>query len=371
MNFDFSDEQKMLRDNARRFLGETATFARIRKVLESGAGFDRELWRQAAELGWTGAAIAERHGGLGLGPLELCVLSEELGRTLAPIPFFSSVCLSAELLKHCSEDRAGETLSRIAAGTGIVALATEQGGQGWGWEGLSTRYADGRVSGSLSPVPDLLAADRIIVSAKGAEGVPMLLLLDTAGPGVTRKALQGIDPLRPHGALDLQQARATPLAAGDEARRLLEQALDQAAIYAAFEQIGAAEGALHMARDYALQRHAFGRPIAGYQAVKHRLADMLVRIELARSNAYFGVWAVDSGSDELRLAAAAARLSATEALEFAAEENLHLHGGIGYTWEADCHFYYRRARLLAVSLGNAAFWGERLLCAPAAENAVH
>jgi acyl-CoA dehydrogenase len=179
--------------------------------------------------------------------------------------------------------------------------------------------------------------------------------------GVQREVLEGFDRLRTHGRLQLVDAPAEVLLAGPQLAALLRTLRDRAAVIAAFEQLGTAESALALARDYTLQRYAFGRPLAGNQAVKHRLADMLVKNELARSNAYFGAWAAHVDSEELARAAAAARLSATEALNFAAEESLHLHGGIGYTWEADCHLFLRRARLLAVQLGSTAAWSQRLL----------
>jgi alkylation response protein AidB-like acyl-CoA dehydrogenase len=227
------------------------------------------------------------------------------------------------------------------------------------------RWNGATLSGHASPVADLVAADSILASARDAYGSPVLLLLDASAAGVTRTALDGLCPLRPHGVLDVREAPAVVLASGDDAHRQLERLMDEAAVLTAFEQVGGAEAALTLARDYALARYAFGRPIGGNQAVKHRLADVLVAIELARSNAYYAAWAMEHDGDELPGAAAAARISATDAFELAAEEGLHLHGGYGYTWDANCHFYVRRARLLAVSAGNREYWSRRLL-APAA-----
>jgi acyl-CoA dehydrogenase len=136
---------------------------------------------------------------------------------------------------------------------------------------------------------------------------------------------------------------------------------DRAAVQAAFEAVGGAEACLHMARDYAMERRIFGRPLASYQAIKHKLADVVVAIELAKSNAYFAGWAADDAPDELPAAASAARLTAIAAFEMAARENLQVHGGIGYTFEANCHFFYRRERTLALSLGGRESWAERLL----------
>ncbi|HKY90602.1 MAG TPA: acyl-CoA dehydrogenase family protein [Nevskiaceae bacterium] len=361
MNFDLSDEQKLLRDEARRFLSDAASFGRVRAHLDGGAPFDRALWERLAALGWLGVALPEAHGGLGLGPLECCVLHEELGRSLAPVPFFSTVGLAAPLLGASTAAEGHALLPAIAQGRCVVAVA--------GWEprgdAASLRWDGRALSGRVTPVADLAGADRIVAIARDAANAPAILLLDPTHDRVSRRPLEGLCPLRPHGALELRDVPAVVLAQGDDVHRQLTALRDEAAVLVAFEQVGGAEAMLAMARDHALQRYAFGRPIGGNQAVKHRLADVLVAIELARSNAYYAAWAMEQQRSELPRAAAAARVSATQAFELAAEEGLHLHGGIGYTWECNAHLYVRRARLLAVSAGNPDFWSARLL-APAA-----
>jgi acyl-CoA dehydrogenase len=359
VNFDFSDEQKMLRDQARRFLAETASFAKVRKFIESNDEYDGSLWRQAAGLGWTATAISEGDGGLGLGPMELCVLAEELGRVVAPIPFFTTVCICAELLKSLNVGH--DVLKRIASGQSVVALACHEAGRDGYLGAALAAYSGGAVSGVKTHVADLCGSDEILVTARSDAGEAVLLLISADAPGVSRIKLEGFDPLRPYGMLRLDSVVAVELARGDAIRDALQRVLDQAAVFTAFEQVGGADAALEMARTYTLQRFAFGRPLAGNQAVKHRLVDMLTKIEMARSNAYFGAWTMDTQSTDLPRGAAAARISATDAFDFAAEECLHLHGGIGYTWESNCHFFYRRARLLAVTLGNVGFWSERLI----------
>ncbi|WP_169926774.1 acyl-CoA dehydrogenase family protein [Massilia putida] len=352
----------MLRDNARRFLSETATFERWRRHLDSGAGLDRALWREVAELGWSGAAVPETFGGLGLGPMELCVLAEELGRVLAPLPFIGTASIAVDILSRSPTPEGNALLERIATGDAVIAVAGLDADQ----PASKLVLRDGRVDGSLGAVAWLEQADYAIVYA-GEPDTPSLLLVDLAGAGVERRTLRLIDPLLPHGSLTLTQAATTVLARGAQARELHARARNLGAVLTAFEQIGAADTACALAVAYVKERHAFGRPVGAYQAVKHKLADMAVKTELARSNCYFGAWALVDGPDELDLAAAAARVSAIDALDYAAQECLHLHGGIGYTWEANCHFYYTRARVLASSLGNAALWGERLLHAATAQ----
>src|SRR6202034_675401 len=162
---------------------------------------------------------------------------------------------------------------------------------------------------------------------------------------------------------------AERLGEAGEGLSLAEALLERAAVLLAFEQLGGADRALEMAKGYALERYAFGRPIGGYQAIKHKLADMYVKNELARSNAYYGAWALASDAAELPLAAAAARVAATEAFHLASKENIQTHGGMGFTWEVDCHLYYRRSKHLALTLGSAPWWQDRLITELEARNA--
>ena len=207
---------------------------------------------------------------------------------------------------------------------------------------------------------DGMAASRALVLAQGEAG-PALYLIDLEGPGVVREPVSTIDPTR--GAARIEFAGAEAQLLGETAGGGFDQLAriyDRAAILIAFEQLGGADRALEMARDYALERYAFGRPIGSYQAIKHKLADVFVRNEVARANAYYGAWALASDAPELPVAAAAARVAASAAYALAAKENIQTHGGIGFTWEADCHFFYRRARHLALVLGAPRDWKRRL-----------
>jgi acyl-CoA dehydrogenase len=357
MNFEFSDEQQMLRDNARRFLAETCTFEHLRAHLGSGEGIDHNLWKQIAELGWTGAAVPEEYGGLGLGGMELCVLAEESGRALAPVPFLATACVAVEILKRANAAQASALLGAIATGDAVVAVAGLERSAPL----QSVRFANGALSGHVQAVPWAIEARHVIATCNTSEAEPAIVLVDLAESGVTRTARPGIDRLQPIGDIAFDGAPGLLLATGAAATQLLDTVRNQAAVMTAFEQVGGADAALALTVAYVKERYAFGRQIGGYQAVKHKLADISVKIELARSNAWFGAWAFVDGPSELPLAAAAARLAATEAFDLASQECIHLHGGIGYTWEANCHFFYTRARYLSAVLGNSAQWGERLL----------
>jgi alkylation response protein AidB-like acyl-CoA dehydrogenase len=360
LNFDYTEDQKALKDEARRFLADVAPLSVARAVLDDPArGHDAALWARIGEQGWCGAAIPEQYGGLGMGYVELCALAEELGRAVAPVPFASSVYLFAEaLLVAGTEDQKVALLPKVASGALIGTLAVTEGpGVLWG-ERVKTWFENGALTGTKLLVTDGMAADRAVVMANGDAGLH-LYLVDLNGPGVSREFVSTIDPTRGAARLIFERAPAQPLLAGDGPDQL-SRIYDRAAVLLAFEALGGADRALEMARDYALERYAFGRQIGSYQAIKHKLADVFVRNEVARANAYYGAWALASNAPELPLAAAAARVSASAAYHLAAKENIQTHGGIGFTWEADCHFFYRRARHLALIIGAARDWKRRL-----------
>ncbi|MGH7212150.1 MAG: acyl-CoA dehydrogenase family protein, partial [Acetobacteraceae bacterium] len=200
-------------------------------------------------------------------------------------------------------------------------------------------------------------ADIAVVAAR--EGADLVLaLVDLNGAGVMRAPIETLDPTASQARLRFESVPAEKMARGWAA---VAGVLDRAAVLVAFAQVGGASACLEMATAYAKERHAFGRPIGSFQAIKHRLADVYVATELARSNAYYGAWALETGAAELPLAAATARVSASEAGFFAAKENIQVHGGIGFTWEMDCHLLYRRAKHLGLVLGSVRHWKERVV----------
>jgi acyl-CoA dehydrogenase len=366
MNFDFSDDQKMLREQARKFLAEKCTNKVVRRVFEGEHGHDTALWKGIAEMGWLGTAIPENYGGLGLGYLELCVIAEELGRVLAPVPFFSTVYLFAEaLLAAGSEEQKTRLLPKLAEGKLIATFARAEGVGAVTPKSIRTSFKGGKLTGTKIAVVDGMDADYAVVLARatdepGERGLA-LALVDLKGPGVTGRAEDSIDPSRKHAEIKFDGASAEALGKPGEGWPITSRVLDRAAILTAFEQVGGADQCLVMAKDYAMTRFAFGRAIGSFQAIKHKLADMYVNNELARSNAYYGAWALSTGARELPLAAAAARVSATQAFDYASKESTQTHGGIGFTWEVDCHLFYKRSRELGLSLGPQRSWKEKLV----------
>jgi alkylation response protein AidB-like acyl-CoA dehydrogenase len=314
-----------------------------------------------AAMGWTGAAVPEEYGGAGLGHLGLCVLAEELGSSLAPVPFSSSVYLATEaIIAGGSEGQKKAWLPKLATGAIIGTLALAEGPGKADIRKLRTTFRNGALSGEKLPVPDGDIADVAVVVAQGERGA-VLAIADLKGAGVTRAPVETIDPSRSHARIAFEAMPAEALGSPGAGEALLRRVQDRAAVLFAFEQVGGAQRSLEMARDYALERYAFGRPIGSFQAIKHKLADVYVATELARSNAYYGAWALARNAVELPIAAAAARVSANEAFFLAAKENIQVHGGMGYTWEFDCHLYYRRAKLLALALGSTRLWKDRLI----------
>jgi alkylation response protein AidB-like acyl-CoA dehydrogenase len=196
-----------------------------------------------------------------------------------------------------------------------------------------------------------------------------LVLVDLAGPGVARSRVATLDPSRKYAELVFTDAKGELLGRAGEGWSMLDQLYTAAAVPLAFEQIGGAEAALYMARDYALERYAFGKPIAAQQAIKHKLADMYIKLELARSNAYYGAMMLATRGADLPVAAAATRVAATDAYIFAAQECVQVHGGIGFTWAADPQLHYRRARLSAHAIGGPSTWKNRLVDALEKRNA--
>ncbi len=369
MNLDFSDEQKQLREQVRRFLSEKCTSATVRNILETDETYDKGLYAGLAELGVLGAAIPEEYGGVGLGHLELCVIAEELGRAIAPVPVSSSIYLAAEFLMLAgSEEQKSSWLPKLASGEAIGTFALVEGSGRASADKISASVSGGKLSGTKLPVADGCDADFAVVAAKDETGGLSLYLVSLTDEGVTREVLETVDPTRGQAKLTFTGAPAELLGTAGQGWDIASKVIDRAAILMAFEQVGGADKSLEMARDYALERMAFGRQIGSFQGIKHMLADMYVSATLARSNCYYGAWALSSNASELPVAAATARVSATTAFQHCSKNNIQTHGGMGFTWEYDCHLYYRRSNALALALGSLSTWESLLIERMAAGN---
>ena len=361
MNLDFSDDQKFLQGEARKFFDKEGGLSNARNVMDHGKDADHELWSKIVELGWTAIRIPENYDGLGLGHLELCVIAEELGRSLAPVPFSSSVYFFTEaLILFADEEIKKDLLPKLVTGEVVGTYGIVEDTHQATEANLQVSVNSEKLNGIKIAVPDAGMASHMIVVAQSNGGTE-LRLVDLKDASITISSQKNIDTSRAFFKVEFQDTPSQLLGKSGEGWTYIQRLLDQAAVLFAFEQVGGSQSALDMAKAYAMERFAFGRQIGSYQAIKHKLADMYISITLAKSNCYYGAWALSSESSELPLAAATARVSATKAFQLCSKENIQTHGGNGFTWEYDCHLFYKRSKVLSVLLGSEATWKEKLV----------
>ncbi len=373
MTFAFSEEQQELRSTAARFLEEKSSSEKVRELMESDTGFDEGTWKQMADLGWFGMAIPEEYGGLGFGFVEVTVLLEEMGKKLLPAPYFSSVILGANAILNAADDaQKKELLPGIAEGTTRATLAFVEPSGKWDVDGIEVNATEKggnwTISGTKSYVLDGHTADLLIVAAMDGQALK-LFTVDADAAGVTRTKLETLDMTRKQAKIEFANAPATPLlgtfgvnqgplGVKGEGAEALRKTLDQAAAVLSSEMVGGAQQCLDMSTTYAKERYQFGRPIGSFQAIKHKCANMLMEVEMARSAAYYAGWAAAEDPEELSLAASLAKAYCSDAYFHAAAENIQIHGGIGFTWEHDAHLYFRRAKSSEIYLGDATYHRE-------------
>jgi len=349
VNLTFTEEQEELRASVRRFLTDKADSEAVRRWAESDEGYDAALWQQmAGQLGLQGLAVPEEFGGAGYGLVELGIVLEEMGRTLLPGPFFGSVLLAGQALLHAGdEEYRARWLPGIAEGTltATVAISEEQGGSALESIATTATRADAgwSLSGTKMFVVDGASADLVLVVARADDGLGLFAVEGNAA-GVTRTRLDALDMTRRLGRVELADAPAQRISGDGDATELVQRVLDLAVVGLAHEQVGGAAKCLETAVEYAKIRVQFDRPIGSFQAIKHKCADLLLRVESARSAAYSAAWAAAEDLDGLPVAAALAGSYCSEAYTHAAKENIQIHGGIGYTWEHDAHLYLKRAK---------------------------
>ena len=363
MDFAFSEEQDGFREMLRRFFEERSPLIAVRQAFESPDGFDRALWKQmAGELGLQGVHLPEEHGGQGFGFLELGIVLEEMGRALVPGPYLaSSVFAAGAILAAGTQEQQAAWLPGIACGERIGALALVEAGGSWAptsVEATATAEADGVVlAGTKHAVLCGDIADFFVVVARepGSAGEAGLVLavVEAAAPGVVVTAQEALDPTRRQAEVTFEGAHAQLLGQGP-ALPAIERVLRHAAVALGAEAIGGADRALEMAVEYAKVRYQFARPIGSFQAVKHRAAEVLRDNELARAAVYWSWWVADQdAAGALAEAAPLAKAAASDAYVAAAAANIQLHGGIGFTWEHDAHLFYKRAKSIALMLGDS------------------
>jgi alkylation response protein AidB-like acyl-CoA dehydrogenase len=318
VDFDFNDEQREIKSTAREFIASRFKPEKVRELALSGAPYDDALWKEFGDLGWPGIAISEEYGGQGLGVVELCILLEQMGYVMAPSPLISNAFAGALIQSAGSDEQKQKWLPGIASGEARGAAA-------------------------------LTADDPPIVGAGG--GASILVLNDGDGGRLVEPADAKLEQVP---LLDHTRAYFRVTAdGGDKLPGDVGPAVDVGSVALAAELVGVAAGALDMAVAYAKEREQFGRPIGAYQAVSHRLAEMLWDVEEARSLVYYAAWCADAQPESLPLAASMAKARASDAATAVTHHAIQTFGGIGFTWEHDIHFFLKRARVSAYMLGTA------------------
>lgn len=364
MDLTFTSEQEELRRSVRRFLDEKSPETEVRRWMDHD-GYDEGVWTQMADqLGLQSLIIPETYGGSGYGYKELAVVFEELGRSLACCPMFSTIALAANLLLVLDDEEARKSyLPRIAAGTLVATVALTEASARVDEDGIETlaeRTADGwRLAGEKYYVVDGQLAELILVVARTRAGVSVFAV-ERDAPGLTSTPMVTMDQTRRQAVLRFESTPAELVGADGAGWPAVSDALDRAVIALAAEQAGGAAKMLEMAVHYANHRYQFGRPIGGFQAIKHKCANMLLDVESAKASAYAAADAVALEDEEVPLIASMAKVYCSEAYSYVAAETIQVHGGIAFTWEHACHLYYKRARTSEMLLGGPAYHRELL-----------
>lgn len=363
MQFTFSEDEALLERSVSGFLATHVGSAQVRKAMESAEGYDPALWRMLMQdMGLGGIALPGRFGGVEMGQVGLAIAMMEMGRHLVPSPYFSSVGMAAQAILMAGSDGQIEALlSRLATGESIAALAWRGTGRG----NVPTVWLgdDLRLSGEAGFVPYGHVADLLVVAARRDDGTIALLALPADMPGLSIEPHVSMDLTRPLSTIRFDNVALSQdhvLGDGGDASAALSGTLDLARIALAAEQASGAEAVLDLTVAYSKDRVQFGRPIGSFQALKHRMADMMVKVEMAKTAALYAACIADEGTDELAEAAAIAASYCSEAFMDCAGNAIQLHGGIGFTWEHDAHLYFKRARADAMLLGDPASQRERI-----------
>jgi alkylation response protein AidB-like acyl-CoA dehydrogenase len=368
MDFAFSEEQEMLRSSARDFLAKECPSKVVRRLMEAADSYDPALWKKMAGLGWTALGIPEQYGGVG-SFLDLTVVLEEAGRALLPGPFFATMGLAVPaLIEAGTESQKKEVLSAIAHGTARSTVAfTEPSGR-WDASGVTLSAkpvgSGWRLDGVKTFVPDAEGADYIVVAARtrgeGEEGIS-LFLVNGRPKGMTVTPLKTLDMTRRWSEVRFDGVELnsdTLMGAQNQGWAPLKRALEWATAALCAEMIGGTQKVLETSTEYAKTRHQFGKPIGIYQAVSHKLADMLVLSESGRSATYYAAWTVEADAPDRSMASSMAKAYVSDAYRKVAGDGIQVHGGIGFTWEHDMHLYFKRAKASEVTLGDATYHRE-------------
>ena len=371
MDFGLSEEQEQLQRAAREFLTRECPPTFVREMYKEKDGFSRELHRKMATLGWTGLLIPESYGGLGLGMLDMALLLEEMGRAVVPGPFmFSSVLVTLGLMQGGTPAQKKAWLPRLASGEAVGTLAFLEAEDRLDAAGISLKAKKSRdgysLSGTKMFVPFAAVADFLLVAVRtngrGEAGVS-LVLVEREAPGLTLKPLDIFDLTRRFHEVEYKNVAVpqTALVGGEgQGWKILARLIDAACVALAADSLGGAQKALEMAVEYTKVRTQFNRPIASFQALKHMAAEMASEVEPARALVWYAAHAFDTRPREASRAAALAKARLSDVYSRTTNRAVQMHGGIGFTWEHDLHFWFKRAKWNEFAFGDATFHHERL-----------
>ncbi|MGZ4210754.1 MAG: acyl-CoA dehydrogenase family protein [Actinomycetota bacterium] len=344
MDFDLNDEQRDLRDAARRYLEREAPISYARAMLEDERGYRENVWKEMASLGWLALPLPAEYDGLDQGPIALSILLAEMGRVLTPGPYLSTVLAATAIADAGTEDQKRRLLPRIAAGelTATIGMNERVDAQG------------DKLYGERRFVPGGMFAEIVVTPGHTPDGGAALFIAEPT----ERVPIMYMDETRHVAHHRFDGAPAEQL--GESDITSIHRLLDRAALAIAAESLGGAERVTEITVDYAKSRTQFGRPIGSFQAVKHRAADMLVDVESLRSAVYYAAWAQEREQPDAPLATSMAKAFAADAYRRVAQSGIQIHGGIGFTWEHDMHLYFKRAKANEVAFGDATFHRERV-----------
>lgn len=357
-DFGFTEDHELLSRSARRFLDDRCTMDVVRRLAEDPAGHDPALWKEMAQLGWVGLVLSERHGGAGLGSLHLALLLEEMGRCLLPSPFLSTVMAGIAIERGGSVEQRARWCPAIASGETIATLALTEPDGSWELDSTASIAEPVRngyaLHGSKAYVPAAGSASLVVAPFREPDGELALFAIDLPTRSAEVEEEIGVDPTRRCGRIAFNGVRVGPDARiAQEGAATLRAVLVRYWAALAAEMVGAADAVLIRTRDYAVERVQFGRPIGSFQAVKHPLVNMMIGVESARSLSLAAAAALDSVPGQAEVPARMAKAAASESFMSAAHKAVQLHGGYGFTWDADIHFFFKRALWSRGTLGDA------------------
>ena len=365
MHFAFTPEQEQFRDAVRRFLRDRSPPTEVRRLMADERGYDPHVWRQMCQdLGLGALHIAEDRGGQGFTATELGIAFEEMGRALVCAPYLSSVLAATVVAEAGAKEEAEEIVSGIASGERLATLALTEDNGRWDMGGVEPAANGTRLTGRKTHVIDGHTADTLIVVAKepsdAGESAYSLHAVSADAPGISRRPLTTLDPTRKLAQIDFDGVEARRIGSGN-VLPALSRTLNLAYIAIASELVGVAEALLESAVEYAKLRMQFGRAVGSFQAIKHKCADLLLEVELAKSAARYAAEAATQGDPDLPALASLAKAAASDAAMRAARDCIQIHGGIGFTWDNDTHLWFKRAKSSEVLFGDPAWHRGRLM----------